>query len=198
MQTHNPAHDAKKTCRRRPSRERLKGFEPSTFCMASRTLASRSTLNDPAKKPFSAAPAARRKARHSPGNHGGFRTETGPSLAPPSPRESHKSGRGRTNKTAKMLLSVGVQAPQAVLSPVVRSDGGAKLRGTAASAPKAGAAGVPVEAPSPRHITGRVLRDTRSRGRRERRAYAGGVPARGSLPYAASAWRGGQPALGVV
>jgi hypothetical protein len=27
---------------------------------------------------------------------------------------------------------------------------------------------------------------------------AGGVPARGSLPYAASAWRGGQPALGVA
>jgi hypothetical protein len=46
--------------------------------------------------------------------------------------------------------------------------------------PRAGAAGVPVDAPSPRHITGRVLRDTRSRGRRERRPYPGGVPARGS------------------
>ena len=26
----------KKTCKCRPSEERLKGFEPSTFCMASR------------------------------------------------------------------------------------------------------------------------------------------------------------------
>jgi len=33
----------------------------------------------------------------------------------------------------------------------------------------AGAAGVPLDAPSPRHITGRVLRDTRRRRRRERR-----------------------------
>jgi hypothetical protein len=33
----------------------------------------------------------------------------------------------------------------------------------------AGAAGVPLDAPSPRHITGRVLRDTRRRRRRDRR-----------------------------
>jgi hypothetical protein len=31
MQTHNPTDDAKKACKCRPSRERLKGFEPSTF-----------------------------------------------------------------------------------------------------------------------------------------------------------------------
>jgi hypothetical protein len=37
----------------------------------------------------------------------------------------------------------------------------------------------PVDAPSPRHITGRALRDTWSQRRRERRPYAGGVPARG-------------------
>jgi hypothetical protein len=36
-QTHNPTDDAKKTCKCRPSRERLMGFEPTTFCMASRT-----------------------------------------------------------------------------------------------------------------------------------------------------------------
>ena len=39
-QTHHPAADMKKTCKCRPSRERLKGFEPSTFCMASRTCGS--------------------------------------------------------------------------------------------------------------------------------------------------------------
>jgi hypothetical protein len=52
--------------------------------------------------------------------------------------------------------------------------------------------------PPHRAFIGRVLRDTRRRLHRERRPYAGGVPARGSLPYAASAWRGGQPALGVA
>jgi hypothetical protein len=62
----------------------------------------------------------------------------------------------------------------------------------------AGAAGVPVDAPSLRHLTGRVLRDTRCRHRRAKAPYRGGVSATGSLPYAASAWRGGQPALGVV
>jgi Transposase, Mutator family len=49
-----------------------------------------------------------------------------------------------------------------------------------ARVPNAGAGGVPFETPTPRHITGRVVRDTRGRGRRERRAYAGGVRARGS------------------
>jgi hypothetical protein len=49
-----------------------------------------------------------------------------------------------------------------------------------ARVPNAGAGGVPFETPTPRHITGRVVPDTRGRGRRERRAYAGGVRARGS------------------
>jgi hypothetical protein len=52
--------------------------------------------------------------------------------------------------------------------------------------------------PPHRAFIGRVLRDTRRRLHGERLPYAGGVPARGSLPYAASAWRGGQPALGVA
>jgi hypothetical protein len=34
-QTHSPPDDAKKTCKYRPFRERLMGFEPTTFCMAS-------------------------------------------------------------------------------------------------------------------------------------------------------------------
>jgi hypothetical protein len=63
--------------------ERLMGFEPTTFCMASRTHASRPAPNNAANKPFSASARARRSARHSPGNHGGFRTQTGPSLVVP-------------------------------------------------------------------------------------------------------------------
>ena len=35
-QTHYSTATTKKTCKCRPSRKRLKGFEPSTFCMASR------------------------------------------------------------------------------------------------------------------------------------------------------------------
>jgi hypothetical protein len=46
----------KKTCKYGPFRKRLKGFEPSTFCMASRTPASRPELNGPANEPFSARP----------------------------------------------------------------------------------------------------------------------------------------------
>jgi hypothetical protein len=65
-------------------------------------------------------------------------------------------------------------------SEVVRSESGAKLCGMAASAARAGAAGVPVDGRSLRHITGRDLRDTRSRGRGERRPHAGGVSASGS------------------
>jgi hypothetical protein len=36
-QTHQPTHPTKKACKYRPSQKRLMGFEPSTFCMASRT-----------------------------------------------------------------------------------------------------------------------------------------------------------------
>jgi hypothetical protein len=50
----------------------------------------------------------------------------------------------------------------------------------ARSRSECGSDGFPFEDPSPRHITGRVLRDTQGWGRRERRPYAGGVPARGS------------------
>ena len=35
-QTHSPTAPSKKTCKCRPFAKRLKGFEPSTFCMASR------------------------------------------------------------------------------------------------------------------------------------------------------------------
>jgi hypothetical protein len=42
MQMKKATAETKKACKRRPSRKRLKGFEPSTFCMASRTCVSRS------------------------------------------------------------------------------------------------------------------------------------------------------------
>ena len=35
-QTHNPTGRTEKACKRRPFRKRLMGFEPTTFCMASR------------------------------------------------------------------------------------------------------------------------------------------------------------------
>jgi hypothetical protein len=54
----------------------------------------------------------------------------------------------------------------------------------------------PVHQPLTRPRT--LLREARHRLHRERHPYAGGAPARGSLPDAASAWRGGQPALGVA
>jgi hypothetical protein len=63
--------------------KRLKGFEPSTFCMASSTCASRLAPNNAANKPFCAPARARRNNRDSPGNHGGYRTQTGPRLGRP-------------------------------------------------------------------------------------------------------------------
>ena len=39
-ETHDPADDAKKTCKCRPFPKRLMGFEPTTFCMASRACSS--------------------------------------------------------------------------------------------------------------------------------------------------------------
>jgi hypothetical protein len=45
MQTHQPTARTKTTCKCRPSLKRLKGFEPSTFCMAS----SRWVCHGPAK-----------------------------------------------------------------------------------------------------------------------------------------------------
>jgi hypothetical protein len=73
--------------------------------MASRTLVSWTGLNDPANEPFFAPAAMRRKARHSPRNDRGYRTETGPSLAPRSPRNSRKRSL-QGNETARMLPSL--------------------------------------------------------------------------------------------
>jgi hypothetical protein len=54
-QTNQPTARTKKTCKRRPSGKRLKGFEPSTLCMASRTHAAPRLPNNPANEPFSHA-----------------------------------------------------------------------------------------------------------------------------------------------
>jgi hypothetical protein len=56
MQRNKATAATKKACKCRPFSKRLKGFEPSTFCMASRTPASRPELNGPANEPFSAPP----------------------------------------------------------------------------------------------------------------------------------------------
>jgi hypothetical protein len=71
------------------------------------------------------------------------------------------------------------------------------VTGHRATPTSASRVGRPFRARSPRHSTGRGLRDRRPRGLRScagRSACAGDR----SLPCAASAWRGGQSALGVV
>jgi hypothetical protein len=47
-QTHYPPAETEKTCKCRTFQKRLKGFEPSTFCMASRACVSCSTRISPA------------------------------------------------------------------------------------------------------------------------------------------------------
>ena len=51
-QTHQPAAPTKKACKCRPFRKRLKGFEPSTFCMASSTWGTSLGCNVPANRRF--------------------------------------------------------------------------------------------------------------------------------------------------
>jgi hypothetical protein len=51
-QTHYATARTKKTCKRRPFRERLMGFEPTTFCMASRTCSAKFPQNMPANRRF--------------------------------------------------------------------------------------------------------------------------------------------------
>jgi hypothetical protein len=100
-------------------RERLKGFEPSTFCMASSTRISRSGPNNPANKRFSAPARARRNTRHSPRDHGGFRTQTGPSLVVSEPRGNSQAC---AQETAQSAAFVAEQEPPSALLVIVRGD----------------------------------------------------------------------------
>jgi hypothetical protein len=79
-QTHEPTAPSKKTCKRRPFRKRLKGFEPSTFCMASRSWDWVHTLNVPAKGLLLPREAGAADASDFTRNHGSLRTETGLTL----------------------------------------------------------------------------------------------------------------------
>ena len=65
----------KKACKYRPFRERLMGFEPTTFCMASRTWDADFTQIMPANGRFLGNWGRRVRPRHSPGNHGGLGTQ---------------------------------------------------------------------------------------------------------------------------
>src|SRR5918994_2160327 len=101
-QTHYSTATTKKTCKCRPFPKRLKGFEPSTFCMASSTRTSRPAPNNAANKPFSAPTRARGNTRHSPGDHGGFRTQTGPSLVVPEPLGGSQACAQETDQSAAL------------------------------------------------------------------------------------------------
>ena len=62
----------------RPLRERLKGFEPSTFCMASRTYGSGSAPKSPANRRVLSQECRSAIPRLSPRNHAGLGTERAP------------------------------------------------------------------------------------------------------------------------
>jgi hypothetical protein len=83
--------------------KRLMGFEPTTFCMASRTRGAADRPEIPAKSPVSMPRAAAEDVRLSPRDHGGLRTESG------------LSGRGgsgpRRRATARPTLAVVVSVP---------------------------------------------------------------------------------------
>jgi hypothetical protein len=81
-QTHYPTARVKKTCKCRSFRERLKGFEPSTFCMASRTWRDADCADIPANERFCRRGVAADNPRFLPRNHGGLGTESGLSDGP--------------------------------------------------------------------------------------------------------------------
>jgi hypothetical protein len=60
MHTNPPTAYTRRACKRRPSRKRLKGFEPSTFCMASRKWGRGVDHKLPANRRFLCWPATRR------------------------------------------------------------------------------------------------------------------------------------------
>jgi hypothetical protein len=81
-QTHQPTAPTKKTCKRGPLEERLKGFEPSTLCMASRGRDSAQLRISLQIGRFCRASGCRQCPAFT-RNHGSFRTETGLALIPP-------------------------------------------------------------------------------------------------------------------
>jgi hypothetical protein len=74
-QTHQPTDRRKKTCKCRPPRKRLEGFEPSTFCMASSADGSRSARISPANARVLGCGCRFVMPRLSPGNHGSLGSE---------------------------------------------------------------------------------------------------------------------------
>ncbi len=87
--------------------------------------------------------------------------------------------------------------PASATSTTASDPTGRSVTGHRATPTSASPVGRPFRARLPRHSTGRAYGTVRPRGLRScsvRSACAGDR----SLPYAASAWRGGQPALGVV
>jgi hypothetical protein len=82
-QTHKPTAHAKKACKSSPFSKRLKGFEPSTFCMASRTCVSRSAPKFPANARVLGYGCRRAIPRLSTRVHGVLGTQRAPELAWP-------------------------------------------------------------------------------------------------------------------
>jgi hypothetical protein len=80
MQTHSRLR-TKKTCKRRPFLKRLKGFEPSTFCMASRTCVSLFGADIPCKRAVLVCVRHPAIPRLLPGDHAGLGTQGAPELA---------------------------------------------------------------------------------------------------------------------
>jgi hypothetical protein len=66
--------------------EAAEGIRTLDLLHGKQNLPRRFRMNMPAKQGVSGHPGPSTASRHFPGNHGGFRTETGPSLAPPRPR----------------------------------------------------------------------------------------------------------------
>jgi hypothetical protein len=105
-QTHQPTARTKKTCKCNPFQERLKGFEPSTFCMASSAGGALLSNFIPANRSLSGYACRGPFARLSPANHGSLWTQCGPearglkqTVCATAPRESDTGSRCERRST---------------------------------------------------------------------------------------------------
>ena len=102
----------------RPEKKRLKGFEPSTFCMASRACTARSAQISPANTGVLRAGDRYAIARLSPRVHGGLGTQRAPGTEPRPRTKRARSctARGRHDCVARRRCRASAIAPVGLTS----------------------------------------------------------------------------------
>jgi hypothetical protein len=105
MQTHLPADRSKRTCKSQVFVKRLKGFEPSTFCMASSSYRTGHDQEPPANARMSAGRRCQRQSREVTRLPGVWAPNGHPGLSPQEPRK--RTRQRRYDGSARALVGNG-------------------------------------------------------------------------------------------